>query len=145
MGFFTLFCPLTTTGPGELVVQTADEPRFVVDCNVNPAALVGHVKITLAPEGAIVSCGGPGSVRLNTVPELLVLVPPPAAVPDRVLPNKINPACGLAPSLPPVKLYSVVKPMPSVLTANTVPWPKLPPSLAVPYRVLPDKIKPAHG
>ena len=31
MGLVTVFCPLTTTGPGELVVQTADAPRFVVD------------------------------------------------------------------------------------------------------------------
>ena len=49
-----MFCPLNTTGAGELVVQTADEPRFVVDCRVKPVALVGHVKITLAPEGIIV-------------------------------------------------------------------------------------------
>jgi len=27
------------------------------------------------------------------------------AVPYRVLPDKVKPACGLAPSLPPVKLY----------------------------------------
>jgi len=32
MGLVTVFCPLTTTGTGELVVQIADEPRFVVDC-----------------------------------------------------------------------------------------------------------------
>jgi hypothetical protein len=36
MGLVTVFCPLTTTGAGELVAQTADEPRFVVDCTVNP-------------------------------------------------------------------------------------------------------------
>jgi hypothetical protein len=31
MGLVTVFCPLTTTGAGEFVVQTADEPRLVVD------------------------------------------------------------------------------------------------------------------
>ena len=46
-----MFCPPITTGAGELVVQTAGETRFVVDCKVNPAALVGHVKITSAPQG----------------------------------------------------------------------------------------------
>ena len=61
----TVFCPLTTTGPGETVVQIAAETRFVVDCKVNPAALVGHVKITFAPEGIIVSCVA--NERLNTV------------------------------------------------------------------------------
>src|SRR5216683_8249484 len=61
-------------------------------------------------------------------------------VPYRVLPDKINPADGLTPSLPPVKLRRFVKPVPSVLTANTVPKPELPPPYAVPYRVLPDKI-----
>src|SRR6266516_3554520 len=39
-------------------VQTAGETRFVVDCKVNPVALVGHLKITLALEGVIVICGG---------------------------------------------------------------------------------------
>ena len=34
MGLITTFCPLMTTGAGELVVQTADEPRFVVDCKL---------------------------------------------------------------------------------------------------------------
>ena len=43
-----------------------------------------------------------------------------------------------------VKLCRFVKPVPSVLTANTVPLPELPPT-AVPYRVLPDKINPACG
>ena len=36
IGLVTVFCPLTTTGPGELVVQTG-ETRFVVDCRLNPA------------------------------------------------------------------------------------------------------------
>jgi hypothetical protein len=57
MGLVTVFWPLTTTGAGELVVQIADEARFVVDCKANPMALAGHVKITFAPEVMIVSCG----------------------------------------------------------------------------------------
>src|SRR5206468_9740787 len=81
--------------------------------------------------------------RLNTVPR--PELPPPCAVPYSVLPDKINPAYGKDPSLPPVKLCRVVKPVPSVLTANTVPLPELPPRCAVPYRVLPDKINPAFG
>ena len=63
----TLFCPLTTTGAGEAVIQIACEARFVVDCKVNSVALVGQVKITFAPEGITVSCGN-GNERLNTVP-----------------------------------------------------------------------------
>src|ERR1039458_9465741 len=62
-----------------------------------------------------------------------------------MLPDRIRAAYGLAPSLPPVKLYKFVKPPPSVLTANTVPLPALPPATAVPYSVLPDKIRPANG
>src|SRR6266478_3353451 len=86
----------------------------------------------------------------NTVP--WPQLPPPDAVPYRVSPDKSNPAYGLAPSLlvklgsepdVAVKLCRFVKPMPSVLTANTVPFPELPPWSAVPYRVLPDKINPA--
>ena len=40
------------------MAQTADEPRFVVDCRVKPVALVGHVKMTLAREGIIVRSTG---------------------------------------------------------------------------------------
>ena len=75
----TVFCPLTTTGCVETLVQTAGERRLVVDWRARPAALVGHVKITSAPKGIIVSGGGGGSVRLNTVP--LPELPPPPAVP----------------------------------------------------------------
>src|ERR1041385_7248867 len=65
--------------------------------------------------------------------------PPNVAVPYRTLPDRINPARGLAPSLlvagePEVagKLCKFVKPEPSVLTRNTVPLPELPPPFAVP-------------
>lgn len=68
MELVTVFCPLTTTGTGETVLQTAGETRFVVDCNANPKALVGHLKTTFVPERMIVSCGDGGSVRLKTAP-----------------------------------------------------------------------------
>jgi len=35
MEWVTVFCPLTTTGGGELVVQTGDR-TFVVDCSMKP-------------------------------------------------------------------------------------------------------------
>src|ERR1035437_4194670 len=95
----------------------------------------------------MVSCGA--NERLNTVP--LFTLPPCNAVPYRVLPYKINPAYGLAPSLlalllsSAVKLCRFVRAVPSVLTPNTVPLPELPPYYAVPYRVLPDTINPAYG
>ena len=44
-----------------------------------------------------------------------------------------------------MKLCKLVKPVPLVLTANTVPLPELPPIIAVPYSVLPTKIKSACG
>jgi len=47
MGLVTVFCPLTMTGAGELAVQTADEPRLVVDCKVKPVEFVGQVKMTV--------------------------------------------------------------------------------------------------
>src|SRR6185503_16911389 len=90
----------------------------------------------------------------NTVP--LPPAPPFTAVPYSMLPDKHNSALGRAPSLlvrggvdqdpeSAVKLYRAAKPLPSVLTLNTVPWPERPPPDAVPYNVLPDKIKPPFG
>src|SRR5215207_1272995 len=92
-------------------------------------------------EGVMVSCGW--NERLNTVPR--PELPPRLAVPYRVLLDKINPATGVAPSLPPVKLNRFVNLVPSVFTANTVPLPELPPTCAVPYNVLADKINLADG
>jgi hypothetical protein len=90
-----------TIGPGETMLQTTGETRFVVDCKVNPAASVGHVKMTLAPKGIMVRVGTGAltdpNERLNTVPS--PELPPQPAVPYRVVPDKINPAYGLAPSL----------------------------------------------
>src|ERR1700675_4205630 len=80
IGLVTVFCPLTTTGAGELVVQT-DDARLVVDCRLKPVELVGHIKKNCCPEGRIVSCGGGGD-RLNTVP--LPELPPYCVVPYRV-------------------------------------------------------------
>ena len=57
MELVTVYWLLTITGAGETVVHSACETRSVVDCNVNPVALVGQVKITLGPEEMIVSCG----------------------------------------------------------------------------------------
>ena len=58
---------MTTAGEDRFVLQTAGETRFVVDCRVNPAALVGHVKITFVTEEITVSGGGDSNKR-NTVP-----------------------------------------------------------------------------
>src|SRR6266498_1144280 len=92
----------------------------------------------------------PSVLRANTVPA--PELPPYPVVPYRVLPDKIKPPNGLAPSLlvqgmpgHAVKLCRLLKPVPSVLRANTVPAPELPPYPVVPYRVLPDKIKPPNG
>ena len=92
-----MFCPLTMTGPEEAALQTCGETRLAADSKVNSATLVGHVKITLAPEAVMVSCGAliTPKERLNTVPE--PPVPPPAAVPYRVLPDRNNPANGDSP------------------------------------------------
>ena len=108
MGLVTVFCPLTIRGAGRLVVHTG-EARLVVDCNVKPVKLVGHVRITLAPEGMMVSCGGltDPNEMLNTVPKPLTppapkihpYIPPFAAVPYRTSSDKIKPPLGLAPSL----------------------------------------------
>src|ERR1039457_1168836 len=101
MAFVTALFVLTTTAAGETLLQTVVETRLVVDCKVNPVALVGHVKTTFAPEGNMVSVGAGAltdpNVRLNTVP--LPFVPPADAVPYRVLPDKINRAVGKNPSL----------------------------------------------
>ena len=67
MGLVTVFWPAMTTGAGELVLQSAGETGFVVDCKVNPAVLVGHVKtIPLGgtPERKIVNCGGGNPLRI---------------------------------------------------------------------------------
>src|ERR1017187_8309686 len=91
----------------------------------------------------------PSVLTLNTVP--LPELPPDSVVPYKVLPDNIKPATGQAPSVllmlgkepePAVKLCRFVNPVPSVLTLNNAPLSELPPSEAVPYRVLPDKTNP---
>ena len=94
----TVFCPAMTTGAEEFVTQADGESRLVVDCKVNPTALVDHVKMIPlggTPEGVMVSCGV--NEMLNTVPP--PELPPDGAVPYRVFPDKISPAYGFAPSL----------------------------------------------
>jgi len=44
MIFVIVYCPLTTTGAGETVVHPVGAKRFVVDCKINAALLVGHAK-----------------------------------------------------------------------------------------------------
>ena len=65
-----------TTGPGETVVQTAGETRFVVDCNANPVALVGNAKMSFA-------LGPVGSGPFMALVELDVATARPAATPSR--------------------------------------------------------------
>ena len=142
MALVTVFVPLRMTGAGKLVFQTVDETRLVANSRVYPEGLADQVKIALVPERVMASSGR-GSVKLKMVP--LPELPPPAAVPYRVLPDRIKSVCGLAPSLLPVKLYKLVKPEPSVLMANNVPLLEVPPAKVVPYRVWPDKVNPACG
>ena len=74
----------------------------------------------------------------KTVP--LPEVPPTLAVPNSVLPDKINFACRFLPATS-GKLNKFVKPVPSVLTLNTVAVLLLIPLYCgvIPYSVLPDK------
>ena len=51
MRLVTVFWPAMTTGAGELVLQTTGETRLVVDCKVNPTALVDHLK--MIPPGEV--------------------------------------------------------------------------------------------
>ena len=68
MALVTVFCPLTTTGAGELVVQTS-ETRFVVDCNVKLMSPIGQLRITFCCESIIVNGGRvTGTEMPNTEP-----------------------------------------------------------------------------
>src|SRR5439155_21800 len=100
IGLVTAFWPFTTTGPGETVVQTAGETRFVVDCSVNAAVLVGHVRTTLGATEIIVSSGGKEMLNIVPLPEL----PPKYVIPYKVWADKINPPDGPGSSLPSVKV-----------------------------------------
>ena len=80
MGLVTVFWPLTTTGLGETTIQTPAEPRFVLDCKVNPLAAADQVKITLAPDGVIANTGGGGGKAREKI------VPLPDAPPTLVVP-----------------------------------------------------------
>ena len=63
----TVFCPLTTTGMGELVIQITGESKFVLESRVNPEKLVGHVTMTLVLKCVMASCNT-GNEMLKTVP-----------------------------------------------------------------------------
>jgi hypothetical protein len=43
----TVYWPVTMTGTGETLIQTGVR-RLVVDCKVNPVALVGQIGIVLS-------------------------------------------------------------------------------------------------
>ena len=68
MIFVTMFCPLTTTGARETLVQTIGATRFVVDCKVNPGLLVGHAisKLAAVPEPEVMAVGTSTGAELDT-------------------------------------------------------------------------------
>ncbi len=68
MGLVTVLLPLMTTGAGETALQTAVGAKLVAVCNVNPAALVGHVKITSLPERVMASKVGGGTTEIIISP-----------------------------------------------------------------------------
>src|SRR5258707_1356120 len=71
MGLVTVFWPLMATGAGEFVLQAEGEVKFVVDCKVNPTALVDHFKTIPpgeVPEGVMVTCAGEESRFVGSVP-----------------------------------------------------------------------------
>ena len=72
MKLVTAYCPLTTTGAGELVVQDAGGARFVADCKVNPAQLVGHETMKLLPECVMLKFSKPAVCT----PAVRLLKPP---------------------------------------------------------------------
>ncbi len=82
----TVFWPLMMTGAGKTLVQSARETRFVVDCKVKLVKLVGQVRMTFAPAGAMVSCAGSEMLNIVPLPEL----PPGLAARYRGCP-KMNP------------------------------------------------------
>ena len=105
----TVLRPFTKTGGGETVLQAAGE-RLMLDSNLSGAMVSGQVRITLLPQGVMVSCGCTTLTdedgRLYTVP--LPEPPPERVVPKIVLPDKMTPL-GPLPSLPPVKECTAVK------------------------------------
>src|ERR1035438_5404863 len=118
--------------PYRVLLNNINPPYGLLPSPAGPAKLCKFVKSV------------PSVLTANTMP--LTKLPPFAVVPNSVPPDLIKPALGLNPSLPmPVKVCRFVKPVPSVLTANTVPPFSLPPAYVVPYSVLPDKINPAYG
>src|ERR1017187_223152 len=118
------------------ILNTVPEPKIAPYCVVPYRVLPDKIRL---PEGLyptllvsvplLESYATPPGKVISTVkllPFVLSLNTVPDVVPYNVLPDKIKLAAGLAPSLL-VKLCRVVKPVPLVLMANTVPAPPLPP------------------
>ena len=70
IGFVTVFCPLTTTGPWETGVQLVGEAKLVLLCKVIPPVFVGQDRTALGPEAVIVSCGSNGNLKIVPVPAM---------------------------------------------------------------------------
>src|SRR6185369_12901686 len=89
----------------------------------------------------------PSVLRANTVPP--PQLPRTDAVPYSRCPDTTSCAYGLAPSRleesSAEKLCRFVKPVPSVLIANTIPSTDVPPPAVAPYKVMPDRTKPPYG
>ena len=117
-------CGVLTTGTSERL-KTVPSPTLppppVVPYRILPdkIILLPGLAPSVPPKVCRIVKPVPLVLMANTVPSSEL--PPYCAVPYRVLPDKINSAFGYPPSLPPVKLYKFVNPVPSVLTANTVP------------------------
>ena len=62
MGLVTTFCPLMTTGEGELVLQAAAAPRLRLDSKLKPGAFVVHDRMTFVPTYWIFNVNGAGPV-----------------------------------------------------------------------------------
>src|SRR4051812_49201296 len=97
----------------------------------------------------VISAGGGGRERLNTVPT--APGPPLKAVPYSEFPNRNTGATGKAPSLlvpfpaTAAKLWSVLNWDPLRSNEKTVPAAPAPPADAVPYRTLPASANAAQG
>lgn len=134
----------TRAGPSNVQLENARLRLVVANTLLLKPDVLMKLNCNEPPElSGLVRMIDDGSAKLNTVP--MPALPPLFAVPYRTFPDRTKSVSGSAPSAPPVKLYKVVKPEPFVLTANRVPLLEVPPADVVPYRALPDKVKPAWG
>jgi len=83
MLFVTVFCPLTTTGALETVVQTVGAARLVVNCKVKLGMLVGHAKTiafdTPAPPAGLRLTASVGAGAVVSVGEKTAVLSPAAS------------------------------------------------------------------